>query len=146
MPRPGTVPGMSFTPEEIDFLRSQPLVRFATVAPDGQPDIVPLACEFEDTHFWVGGVGDAVLGTRKFRNVAAGNNQVAMVFDELVSIDPFVARSMRVYGTAEGPIQRVGMVGPGHFLRVTPTISWSWNLAGEPAGETWYPAQRTDHR
>ena len=52
---------------------------------------------------------------------------------------------MRVYGIAEGPIQRVGMVGAGYFLRVTPTVSWSWNLAGEPAGETWYPAHRTEH-
>jgi hypothetical protein len=29
---------MSFTDEEIAYLRSQPLVRLATVGPDGQPD------------------------------------------------------------------------------------------------------------
>jgi hypothetical protein len=32
------------------------------------------------------------------------------------------------------------MVGPGHYVRVTPTISWSWNLEGAPAGDTWYEA------
>jgi pyridoxamine 5'-phosphate oxidase family protein len=24
-------------------------------------------------------------------------------------------------------------------------VSWSWNLAGEPAGERWYEANRTVH-
>ncbi len=27
------------------------------------------------------------------------------------------------------------MMGPGLCARITPTVSWSWNLAGEPAGE-----------
>jgi hypothetical protein len=27
----------------------------------------------------------------------------------------------------------------------TPAVSWSWNLEGEPAGETWYEMRRTDH-
>jgi hypothetical protein len=42
-------------------------------------------------------------------------------------LEPFVARGIRIYRTAEDPIDRVGMVGPGHCVRVTPTISWSWN-------------------
>ncbi|WET80216.1 hypothetical protein P3102_02890 [Amycolatopsis sp. QT-25] len=48
---------MAFTEEEIAYLRSQPLARFATLSEDGeQPDVVPLAFEFDGTHFWVGGV------------------------------------------------------------------------------------------
>jgi pyridoxamine 5'-phosphate oxidase family protein len=39
-----------------------------------------LAFEFDGHEFWVGGVGDAVVRTRKFRNVAAGNDRVALVF------------------------------------------------------------------
>ena len=39
-----------------------------------------------------------------------------------------------------------GMVGPGLYSRITPTVSWSWNLAGEPAGERWYDAKRTVHK
>jgi predicted pyridoxine 5'-phosphate oxidase superfamily flavin-nucleotide-binding protein len=27
-----------------------------------------------------------------------------------------------------------------------PDVSWSWNLAGEPAGEKWYRAKRIMHR
>lgn len=136
---------MTFTGEEIAYMRSQPLARLATVAEDGQPDVVPLAFEFDGTYFWVGGTGSAVINTRKFRNVLAGNDKAALVIDDMVSFDPFITRSIRVYGRADGPIERVGMVGPGTFLRVTPTISWSWNMEGLPAGDTWYEARRAVH-
>ena len=134
-----------FTQEELAYLRSQPLARLATVGPDGQPDVVPVAYEFDGTHFWVGGPGESFLGTRKVRNVVAGGRQVAFVVDDLVSTDPFIARGIRVYGRAEPPVERVGLVGPGWYVRITPTVSWSWNMAGEPAGETWYPARRAVH-
>ena len=139
---------MPFTDEETAYLKSQPLTRFATVGPDGQPDVVPLTFEFDGQGFWVGGVGDAVTRTRKFRNVAAGNDRVALVVDDLMSLDPFVARCLRVYGRAGAPVERVStLVGPGVFMRITPTVSWSWNLDGEPraAGAAWYEPRRTVH-
>lgn len=136
---------MSFTDEEIAYLRSQPLARLATVGTDGRPDLVPVAFEFDGECVWVGGVGAQVLRTRKFRNVRAGNTRVALVVDDLVSMEPFVARSIRVYGIAEQPVERVGMVGPGHYFRIRPTVSWSWNMAGEPAGERWYAARKATH-
>jgi pyridoxamine 5'-phosphate oxidase family protein len=37
------------------------------------------------------------------------------------------------------------MVGPGHYLKIIPTVSWSWNLAGEPVGDSWYETRRTEH-
>jgi pyridoxamine 5'-phosphate oxidase family protein len=136
---------MSFTDEEIAYLRSQPIARVATVGVDGQPDVVPLGFEFDGTCFWVGGVGPSVAATRKVRNVVAGNRKVALVVDDLVSFDPFIARSIRIYGYAEPPVERTGFVGPGLYMRITPTISWSWNLVGEPAGDTWYEPRRTIH-
>jgi pyridoxamine 5'-phosphate oxidase family protein len=135
---------MSFTDEEIAYLRSQMTARFATVEPDGQPDVVPVALEYDGTYFWVGGP-PTVTKTRKFRNLAAGNEKVAFVFDDMVSFEPFIVRGIRVYGVADQPFERVGMVGPGVYLRITPTVSWSWNLEGEPAGETWYETRRTEH-
>ncbi|MEV0587383.1 PPOX class F420-dependent oxidoreductase [Nonomuraea sp. NPDC050310] len=135
---------MAFTSEELEYLKSRPLARLATLGPDEQPDVVPLAAEFDGACFWVGG-GPTVLKTRKVRNVAAGRTKVALVFDDLVSMEPFVARGIRVYGVADGPVERVGMVGPGHYLRITPTESWSWNMAGEPVGEEWYPARHAVH-
>lgn len=137
---------MSFTEQEIAYLRSQPLARVSTVAADGQPDAVPLAFEFDGTYFWVGGAGPSVTATRKFRNIGAGNSKVALVVDDLVSTDPFIARGIRVYGEATGPVERIGIVGPGVYLRITPTVSWSWNMDGEPVGAEWYPARRTTHR
>ena len=137
---------MSFTDEEIAYLQSQPIARVATLSTDGQPDVVPLAFEFDGAFFWIGGSGQTVADTRKFRNVRAGNQQVALVIDDLVSFNPFIARGIRIYGHADQPIERVGIVGPGIYMRITPTISWSWNLSGHPVGDTWYEMRRTVHR
>jgi pyridoxamine 5'-phosphate oxidase family protein len=136
---------VSFTGEEIAYLRSQPLARLASLCAEAQPDVVPVGLEFDGTYFWVGGAGASVLRTRKFRNVENGRRRVALVVDDLVSFDPFIARGVRVYGHADGPVERDGMVGPGYYLRITPTISWSWNLAGEPVGNTWYETRRAVH-
>jgi pyridoxamine 5'-phosphate oxidase family protein len=136
---------VAFIDDELEFLRGQPLARLATTTAGGQPDVVPVSFEFDGTSFWVGGVGTSVLATRKFRNVMAGNELVALVVDEMVSFDPFVARGIRVYGRASGPIERVGIIGPGTFLRIDPTTSWSWNMAGEPVGDTWYESRRAEH-
>jgi pyridoxamine 5'-phosphate oxidase family protein len=137
---------MSFSAEETAFLRSQPLARLATVSADGQPDVVPVGFEFDGKCFWVGGPGASILATRKFRHVLAGNQKVGLVVDELISFDPFIARGIRVYGYAEAPIERDGMVGPGNYMRITPNISWSWNREGEPVGDSWYESRRAIHQ
>ena len=136
---------MSFTDEEIAYLQSQPLARLATIGADDQPDVVPVGYEFDGTVLWVGGVGGSVLRTRKFRNIEAGRHKVALVIDDLISFDPFIARGIRIYGEADGPIERTGMVGPGFYLRITPSTSWSWNMASEPVGDTWYESRRAIH-
>jgi len=135
---------MSFTEEEIAYIQSQPLARLATVDAEGQPDVTPVGLEWDGEYFWVGGP-PSVVKTKKFRNLAAGNRRVALVVDDLVSFDPFVARGIRIYGVADQPFERVGMVGPGIYLRIRPTVSWSWNLAGEPVGQEWYPSRKAIH-
>jgi pyridoxamine 5'-phosphate oxidase family protein len=119
---------MSFSEQEVAYLRSQPLARISTVAPDGQPDVAPVGFEFDGTHFYVG--GHDPVRTRKFRNVDAGNEKVALVIDDLKSVDPWRPRFVRVYGTAEF-VEREGQFGTGPYLRITPTVSWSFNLDGE---------------
>ncbi len=136
---------MAFEADELAFLRSHGIARLATVGEDDQPDVVPVAFEFDGSYFWVGGSGESVLRTRKVSNVRAGRRKVALVVDDLPSFDPVVARGIRVYGVADGPVERVGMVGPGLYLRITPQVSWSWNLAGEPVGATWYASRRAVH-
>lgn len=122
---------MSFTAEEVEYLRSQRLGRLATVSPDGQPDAVPVGFEFDGTYLHVGGMEPSK--TRKFRNVQAGNEKVALVVDDLVSADPWTPRFVRIYGTAE-LVERPGRFGTQLYMRITPTISWSWNLDGKPLG------------
>ncbi|MGV9611433.1 PPOX class F420-dependent oxidoreductase [Nocardia xishanensis] len=133
---------MSFTEEEIDYLRSQRLARVATVDPGGQPDVVPVGYEFDGTHIYVG--GHDPVRTRKYRNVERGNPKVAIVIDDLVSTNPWIPRYLRVYGTAE-LVQRQGQFGLGPYMRITPTVSWSFNLAGRPFTYEDVQVQRTVH-
>jgi pyridoxamine 5'-phosphate oxidase family protein len=117
---------MSFSDEEVAYLRSQRLARLATVAPAGQPDVVPVGFEFDGAHLYVGGLAPA--RTRKFRNVQAGNTKVALVIDDLVSTNPWSPRYLHLWHrrtrAAPGPV-RAGALHADH-----PTISWSFNLDG----------------
>ena len=122
---------MSFTDDEITYLRSQRLARIATVAADGQPDVMPVGYQFDGKYFYVGGMNP--VKTRKFRNVRAGNMKVALVIDDLVSVNPWTVRGLRIYGTAEILVREQGQFGPGEYMRITPTVSWSWNLEGRPS-------------
>ena len=136
---------MAFTEDEVAYLNSQPLARLATVDPDGQPDVVPVGFEYDGTYLYVG--GRAPERTRKFLNVKAGQTKVALVVDDLVSTDPWTPRFLRVYGTAE-LIERPGRFGSGAYMRITPEISWSWNLDASPYGDDAVRSgpRRTVHR
>lgn len=114
-----------FTQKETEFLSSQLLARVATVDEDGQPDVVPVGFEFDGEAFYIG--GRDVAATRKYRNVQTGQAKVALVVDDLRSTNPWQPRGIRVYGTAD-LVERVGHLGPGEYLRVTPHTSWSWNV------------------
>jgi pyridoxamine 5'-phosphate oxidase family protein len=116
---------MSFNEEETAYLRSQQLARVATVSDDGQPDVVPVGYDFDGSHFYIGGLD--LTSTRKYRNVIGGNELVALVVDDLVTMSPWTPRFLRVYGTAS-IVQREGE--SGQTLKITPTVSWSWNLEG----------------
>src|SRR4051794_41982694 len=113
---------MAFSDEEIAYLQSQPVARLATVNADGQPDVVPVAFELDGPYIWVGGVGPAVAKTPKLRNIGAGRTKVSLVADGLVSMEPFIARAVRADGAAGPPAERAGKVGPGLFIRITPTV------------------------
>jgi pyridoxamine 5'-phosphate oxidase family protein len=136
---------MAFTEDEAAYLNSQPLAMIATVGSDGQPDVTPVSFEFDGTYFYIGGW--APEGTRRFRNVKAGNAKVALVVDDLVSVDPWTPRFLRVYGTAE-LVERQGRFGLARYMRITPEISWSSNLDGRSSTDENRPSgpRRTVHR
>jgi pyridoxamine 5'-phosphate oxidase family protein len=135
---------MTFSQEELTYLKSQPLARIATVGPDGQPDVVPVGYEYDGTYFYVGGMDPGK--TRKVLNVKEGHEQVALVIDDLVTVDPWAPRFLRVYGTAE-VIERAGRFGSGIYLRIKPTVSWSWHLDGQVVSHDndEFEPRRTEH-
>ncbi len=121
---------MGFTPEEIDYMRSQPVGRIGTVDAAGQPDAAPIGIEYDGRYFYVGG-GHSTEKTRKFRNVATGQDKIVLLWDDVVTTDPWTPRFLRVYGTGEF-VDHEGMFGSGTYLRISPTVSWSWNLEALP--------------
>jgi len=119
-----------FSQPEIDYMKGQRLCRFATASPDGQPDVVPVAFEFDGKYFYVGSHSqDIFLRTRKYKNVRDGKNKVALAIDDLLSVDPWRPRAIRVYGTAE-IVEHKGIFGPGKYLQITPKVSWSIGIEG----------------
>jgi pyridoxamine 5'-phosphate oxidase family protein len=116
-----------FADEEIAYIQSQPLARLATVAEDGQPDNSAVVFEYDGAYFYVGGIKPK--NTRKYKNLRAGNNKIALTIDDMASIKPWKPRGIRIYGTAEF-VERNGQFGPGTYMRITPKVSWSSDLVG----------------
>jgi pyridoxamine 5'-phosphate oxidase family protein len=119
-----------YSEPEIQYLKSQRLARIATADRQGKPDVSPVAFEFDGMHFFIGSHSqDIFLSTRKYKNVKEGNKEVALVIDDLESIQPWKPRGMKINGTAE-VIEHNGMFGPGRYLKITPSVSWSWGIKG----------------
>jgi pyridoxamine 5'-phosphate oxidase family protein len=119
-----------FTEKELAYIQSQRLARLATVSSDSQPDASPVGYRFDGQYFYISGRRNTA--TRKYKNVEAGNTQVALVIDDLESVDPWKPRGIRVFGTAD-IVEREGRHGPTMDLRITPTVSWSWRIEEGPA-------------
>ena len=56
-----------FTEKEKTYLTEQPLARIATVSPLTQPDVAPVAYDFDGDHFYVSGI--RMLKSLKYLNV-----------------------------------------------------------------------------
>lgn len=127
-----------FTEKELDYIRSQPLARLATVDADGQPDVAAVGFRFDGRAFVI--IGYNLPGSRKYKNVAGGQAKVALIIDDLASVDPWNPRGVRVYGRAEAVES-----GGRPALRVTPDISWSWNVEGPAFQDGKFVTNRTVH-
>jgi pyridoxamine 5'-phosphate oxidase family protein len=133
-----------FSQKEIEYIKSQRLARIATAAPSVasskeehqredtsiQPDVVPVGFDFDGEYFYVGGMN--ILKSTKYKNVLK-NNKVAIVIDDLKSVDSWDPRAIKVYGTADVVTRQGGyMEGTGHpnptYIRVKPDKKWSWGI------------------
>jgi pyridoxamine 5'-phosphate oxidase family protein len=114
-----------FSQPEVDYIRLQRLARIATVSSHQQPDVAPVVFEFDGEHFYIG--GRQQTSTLKYKNVLNGNPKVALVIDDVASFNPWQPRGLKIHGTAE-IVERVGMVGFGFYLKITPEKRWSWGI------------------
>jgi pyridoxamine 5'-phosphate oxidase family protein len=94
-----------FSDKEIEYLKLQRLARIATAAAsssegiDTTRDVVPVGFDFDGKYFYyVSGIN--ILKSTKYKNVLK-NNKVALVIDDLKSVDPWDPRGIRIYGTAD---------------------------------------------
>ncbi|MFC5833208.1 PPOX class F420-dependent oxidoreductase [Nonomuraea insulae] len=122
---------MTLTPAELEYLSGQRLGRLATVAPDGQPQNNPVGF-FVDAASGTIVIGGHALGaSKKFRNVQKGST-VSLVVDDLVTVDPWVARGIEIRGTAvaltdvDPPLPYFSR----EIIRITPTKIVSWGVEG----------------
>jgi pyridoxamine 5'-phosphate oxidase family protein len=123
-----------FTQKEIEYLKSQRLARIATAPAQlqepTQPDVVPVGFDFDGEYLYVGGMN--LVKSTKFRNVLQ-NNKVAIVVDDLKSIDPWDPRGIRIYGIADIVTRQGGyMENTDHpnpqYIRISPNKKWSWGV------------------
>lgn len=125
---------LTFTPEELAYLRTQRLGRLATVDADGAPQNNPVGFKVESS-------GDLLIAgysmgkTRKFRNVQ-GNPYVAFVVDDLASVDPWVVRGVEVRGPAQALTDVDPPIGTAsrEVIRITPRWVGSWGLEPGKSG------------
>ena len=123
-----------FSEKEIEYLKSQRIARIATVVGSSersvQPDVVPVGYDFDGQYFYVGGIN--ILKSRKYKNVLK-NNKVALVIDDLKTIDPWDPRGIRIYGTADIVTRQSGYMEQtphpqAHYIRIKPEKKWSWGI------------------
>ena len=128
-----------FSEKEVEYLKSQRIARIATAASvsskEGengslQPDVVPVGFDFDREYLYVSGMN--ILKSTKYKNILK-NNKVAIVIDDLKSIDPWDPRGIRIYGTADVVTRQGGyMEGTGHanfsYIRIRPERKWSWGV------------------
>jgi pyridoxamine 5'-phosphate oxidase family protein len=119
-----------FTPEEIEYLNSQRLARLATAGADHQPHVVPLAFRYNPEHDTIDIGGHDFAKRKKWRDVHK-NPKVALVVDDLASVQPWRPRGIEIRGEAEVLQSGGKTVNPGfndEMFRIRPRRIYTWGL------------------
>ena len=126
---------------EIQYLKTQRLARIATASSQGEPEVSPVAFEYDGKYFYIGSHDQSIFfRTRRYKNIKNGNTRVCLVIDDLESIDPWKPRAIKVHGTAE-VVEHEGIFGKGSYLRITPRVTVSWGIEPMKDGQ-WYSKKR----
>ncbi len=110
----------AFTDAEITYLRTQPLMRFATASLSGRPDVAPVVFELDGDDIVTAGFD--IAKTVRYKNVMA-NPRATVVIDDLASTNPWSPRGVKVIGTC-----LVESHGGGERFRITPEVIISWAI------------------
>jgi pyridoxamine 5'-phosphate oxidase family protein len=109
-----------FTDGELEFLRSQRLARLATASTAGQPDVSAVGFAVSGDTIVSGGID--LTKTIRYRHLLE-NPQAAIVIDDLVSVDPWRPRGVKV----RGPVTLEDHEGRLR-IRIRPQVVWSWGI------------------
>ena len=111
---------MAFTEAELDYLRTQPLARLATIQPDGTPQVSPVGFSYNAELGTIDIGGFTMSTSQKYRNVLT-NLRVALVVDDVPSTDPWRVRCLEIRGTAQAVPPSGSRPGTDDALiRITP--------------------------
>lgn len=113
-----------FTEREAAYLREQPLGRLATVQRGGTVQNNPVAFTYNERLETIDIAGWNMAASQKYRNVAAGS-RVALVVDDIMSLDPWTVRCLEIRGEAEALSEQDGR---GPIIRVHPRRILSFNI------------------
>jgi pyridoxamine 5'-phosphate oxidase family protein len=131
----------TFTDGERKYLEGQHLARLATADVSGAPHVVPVGFQLSDDGGAIDVGGHDVTSSKKWRDLRA-NPRVAVVVDDLETIDPWTPRGIEVRGMAElhdaGGEEKFGPQVRGQaWIRIVPKRVTSWGIEGHafsPAG------------
>lgn len=110
----------AFTPAEVQYLTTQPLMRFASASLTGRPDVAPVVFEVDGDDILTAGFD--ITHTVRYRNIQT-NPRVSVVVDDLASFDPWSPRGIKIIGNAV--IEESN--GSPRF-RISPTVIISWAI------------------
>lgn len=118
----------TLTDADRKYLASQRLGRLATVDGENAPQNNPVGFFVQDDGTVVIG-GYQLAKTRKFRNVQ-GNERVALVVDDLASVDPWHVRGIEIRGRAEAltDAEPPRKVMSRELIRIHPERIIRWGL------------------
>jgi pyridoxamine 5'-phosphate oxidase family protein len=122
-----------FSSDEIKYLQSQRLGRIATVGADGQPHVVPVSFRYNPELDTVDIGGHGFAKRKKFRDVQK-NPRVAIVVDDIASLNPWKVRGIEIRGEAEileSGGQSVQPFFNAEMFRIRPEKVISWGLENE---------------
>jgi pyridoxamine 5'-phosphate oxidase family protein len=125
----------TFSEKEIEYLKSQRLARLATSGAEGAPHVVPVGFRVSEARDAIEVGGHGFRASKKYRDMQA-NARVAIVVDDLASVNPWTPRGIEVRGTAE--IHDTGgtaKFGPGWdeaWVRIVPQRVNSWGIEAAP--------------